>query len=233
VETGAVDFLSPCEPNFAATAAHQLRTPLTALRLGLARARKSQDLATAMAVIDELADVTEHTGRLVRQLLLLGRLDPESRSDIDRAPVDLRDIARDGCGLFAEFALEHEVDLELQMGEEPVTVVAQADLVAEALANLIDNAMKAAGPRGQVLVAVLASPARLRVCDSGPGIAPSERRTIFERHVRGSTATWAGTGLGLAIVQDIALLQGASVSITDGELGGACVDIEFARDEPR
>ena len=168
----------------------------------------------------------------MQQLLLLGRLDPETRSYIDRAPVDLRDIARDVCGLFAEFALEHEIDLELQAGDAPVTVVVQVDLVVEALANLMDNAMKAAGRHGQVLVAVLASPARLRVCDSGPGIAPSERRSIFERYVRGTTATWDGTGLGLAIVHDIALLQGASVAISDGELGGACFEIEFAEPAP-
>ena len=216
------------ERMFAATAAHQLRTPLTALRLGMARARNSPDLASARAVLDELAGVTEHTGRLVQQLMLLGRLDPEGRSDIDRAPVDLRDIARDVCGLFAEVALDHEVDLELQLPDAAVTVTAQADLMAEALANLIDNAMKSAGRKGQVLVAVIESPASLRVCDNGPGIKPSERKVIFERYARGSRPRWEGTGLGLAIVHDIASLHGASVSITDGELGGACLTIEFA-----
>jgi two-component system sensor histidine kinase TctE len=215
------------ERMFAAAAAHQLRTPLTALRLGLARARHSTDLESTRAVLDELTQVTEHTGRLVQQLLLLGRLDPESRTDIDRVAVDLRDIARDVCGLFAEVALDQEVDLELQMPDHPVVVVAQSDLVVEALANLIDNAMKAASRHGQVLVAVLDAPPRLRVCDSGPGIVPSERQAIFERYVRGSSATWSGTGLGLAIVQDIATLQGATVSITDGELGGACLEIAF------
>jgi two-component system sensor histidine kinase TctE len=220
------------ERMFAAAAAHQLRTPLTALRLGMARARNCPDLASTRAVLDELAQVTEHTGRLVQQLMLLGRLDPESRSDIDRVPVDLRDIARDVCGLFAEVALEQEVDLELQLPEAAVSVVAQPDLLVEALANLIDNAMKASGRKGQVLVAVLAAPARLRVCDSGPGIKPSEREAIFERYVRGSKATWEGTGLGLAIVHDIAALQGATVGITDGELGGACLTIEFAASAP-
>jgi two-component system sensor histidine kinase TctE len=219
------------ERMFAAAAAHQLRTPLTALRLGMARARNSPDLESTRAVLDELAQVTQHTGRLVQQLMLLGRLDPESRSDIDRAPVDLRDIARDVCGLFAEVALDNEVDLELQVPDAPVTAVAQSDLLVEALANLIDNAMKAAGRKGQVLVAVLDAPARLCVCDSGPGIKPSERQAIFERYVRGSKATWEGTGLGLAIVHDIATLQGASVSITDGELGGACLTIEFTASE--
>ncbi len=215
------------ERMLAAAAAHQLRTPLTALRLGMARARQSPDLPTAMAVLDELAGVTEHTGRLVQQLLLLGRLDAEAGDDIDRAPVDLREVARDVCSLFAEVALEQQVDLELQAGEVPVIVEAQVDLLVEALANLIDNAMKAAGQRGRVLVAVLVRPTGLRVCDSGPGVAPAERRTIFERYVRGAKAGWQGTGLGLAIVKDIAALQGARMRISDGALGGACFDMVF------
>ena len=154
---------------FAAAAAHQLRTPLTALRLGMARARNSPDLASARAVLDELMQVTEHTGRLVQQLMLLGRLDPEGRGDIDRAPVDLRDVARDVCGLFAEVALEQHVDLELQLPGRRSTVVAQSDLLVEALANLIDNAMKAAGRKGQVLVAVIESAARPAGLRQRPG----------------------------------------------------------------
>ena len=217
------------ERTFAAAAAHQLRTPLTALRLGMARARNSPDLESARTVLDELTPVLEHTGRLVQQLMLLGRLDPEGRGDIDRAPGDLREIARDVCGLFAEVALEQHVDLELQLPPAPVTVVVQAELLAEALANLIDNALKAAGRKGQVLVAVIESPPGLRVCDNGPGIKPSERRVIFERYARGSRPRWAGTGLGLAIVDDVAALHGAAVSVTDGELGGACFAFEFPR----
>jgi len=216
------------ERMFAAAAAHQLRTPLTALRLGMARARNSPDLASARAVLDELTQVTEHTGRLVQQLMLLGRLDPEGRGDVDRAPADLRDVARDVCGLFAEAALDQHVDLELQMPPTPVTVVVQAELLAEALANLIDNAMKAAGRKGQVLVAVIESPPGLRVCDNGPGIKPSERQLIFERYARGSRPRWEGTGLGLAIVHDVAALHGATVTVSDGELGGACFAFEFA-----
>ncbi|MFL6677418.1 MAG: sensor histidine kinase [Burkholderiaceae bacterium] len=215
------------ERMFAAAAAHQLRTPLTALRLGMARARNSPDLESARAVLDELSQVTEHTGRLVQQLMLLGRLDPEGRGDLDRAPADLRDIARDVCGLFAEAALDQHVDLELQMPSTCVTVTAQVELLAEALANLIDNAMKAAGRKGQVLVAVIESPPGLRICDNGPGIKPSERQVIFERYARGSRPRWQGTGLGLAIVHDIAAMHGATVSVSDGELGGACFAIEF------
>ena len=218
------------ERAFAANAAHQLRTPLTALRLGMTRARNSPDIDSARAVLDELMQVTEHTGRLVQQLMLLGRLDPEGRGDIDGAPVDLRDVARDVCGLFAEVALEHHVDLELQAPAAPVVVIAQSDLLVEALANLIDNALKAAGRKGQVMVGVIASPPSLRICDNGPGIKPSERKLIFERYARGARPRWEGTGLGLAIVHDVAVLHGAKVTVTDGELGGACFTLEFAPD---
>jgi two-component system sensor histidine kinase TctE len=220
------------ERMFAAAAAHQLRTPLTALRLGMTRARNSPDIESARAVLDELMQVTEHTARLVQQLMLLGRLDPESRADVDRAPVDLRDVGRDVCGLFADVALEQHVDLELQLPATPVTVVAQSDLLVEAVANLIDNALKAAGRKGRVLVAVIESPPGLRICDSGPSIKPSERKLIFERYARGSRPRWEGTGLGLAIVADVAALHGATVEISDGELGGACFVFEFRPSSP-
>src|ERR1700748_889897 len=141
------------ERMFAAAAAHQLRTPLTALRLGMARARNSPDIESARAVLDELSQVTDHTGRLVQQLMLLGRLDPEGRGDVDRTAIDLREVARDVCGLFARVALgEPPRARELRLPRTPVTVVAQSDLLAEALANLIDNALKSAGRKGQVLV---------------------------------------------------------------------------------
>jgi two-component system, OmpR family, sensor histidine kinase TctE len=214
------------ERTFAAAAAHQLRTPLAGLRLGLARARAAGDLAATHAVLDELAGVTEHTGRLVQQLLLLGRLDPETRLDVG-ADVDLRDVAQDVAGLFAEMALDSGLDLELQVPDAPVVVRGHADLLVEAAANLFDNATKAAGRRGRVLASVRDDPPRLCVCDSGPGILPTERQAIFERYVRGSSATWAGTGLGLAIVRDIARLHGAEVEVDDSELGGACLTLAF------
>ena len=129
------------------------------------------------------------------------------------------------------------MDLELQVPPGPVMVEAQADLLVEALANLIDNAMKSAGHRGQVLVAATESPPALRVCDSGPGIKPSERKLIFERYARGARPRWEGTGLGLAIVHDIAQLHDATVEVSDGELGGACFTLQFppvgAAESPR
>jgi two-component system sensor histidine kinase TctE len=215
------------ERMFAAAAAHQLRTPLTALRLGLARARHSPDLESTRAVLDELAQVTQHTGRLVQQLLLLGRLDPEAGGDIERAPVDLRDVARDVCGLFGEVALERSIDLELRVPERPVVVAAQSDLLIEALANLIDNAVQATPSGGEVVVEVRESPPGFRVSDSGPGVPPGEREAIFERHMRGAAATWQGTGLGLAIVRDIASLHGATVGVSATERGGARFDFAF------
>jgi two-component system sensor histidine kinase TctE len=215
------------ERMFAAAAAHQLRTPLTALRLGLARARHSPDLESTRAVLDELAQVTQHSGRLVQQLLLLGRLDPEAGTDIERVPLDLREVARDVCGLFAEVALERTIDLELRSPQAPIVVSAQPDLVIEALANLIDNAVQATPAGGEVIVEVRESPPGFRISDSGPGVPPGEREAIFERHVRGAATSWQGTGLGLAIVRDIASLHGATVAVSATEGGGARFDFTF------
>ena len=122
---------------------------------------------------------------------------------------------------FAEAALEEDVDLELQVGEVPVVVEAQADLLVEALANLIDNAMKSAGRKGQVLVAVIATPAALRVCDNGPGIKPSERKLVFERYARGARPRWEGTGLGLAIVQSVIADHDGTIAVESREGSGA------------
>jgi len=71
------------------------------------------------------------------------------------------------------------------------------------------------------------SPAGLRVRRNGPGVMPSGRAPIFERHARGSRPRWEGTGPGLAIVHDVAVLHGARVTVSDGELGGACFAFEF------
>ena len=216
------------ERRFSAAAAHQLRTPLTALRLGMARARNSPDIESARAVLDELSQVTEHTGRLVQQLLLLGRLDPEQHVGIDLEPIDLCEVARDVCSAMADIAVARNVEIELDAPGSPVTVQAQTELLAEAIGNLIDNAIKASAPAAVVRLTVAAAPPALRVSDDGPGIPASRREAVFEHFVRGAQPDWPGSGLGLSIVRDIAKLHRAHVSIADGDNGrGTRVTFEF------
>lgn len=217
------------ERRYAADAAHQIRTPLAGLQLGLARAAEAADIEGVRAVIAELQQTTTRTARMLQQLLLLGRLDPEVAMDPTRAPVDLVALAREVGEAEVDHALARRIDLEFDAPDRAVPIAAQPDLIGEALANLVDNALRYTPEGGRVLIAVAADPPRLAVDDSGPGIAPDERAAVFERFVRGRRASaWAdGSGLGLAIVREIAALHGASVRIGDSALGGARFELRF------
>jgi signal transduction histidine kinase len=216
------------ERQFAATAAHQLRTPLAGLQLGLGRAARAADLEQARAVIAELSQSTERMTRLVQQLLALGRIDPENRADLGFVTADLAALAEDVGAPFADHALAKNVDLELATPVPPVMASVVPDLLAEALANLLDNALRYTPPGGRIVVDVLADPPRLRVSDSGRGIADEEREAVFGRFVRGRGAVGDGSGLGLAIVREIAAIHGGRASVEQSASGGASVTIEFA-----
>ncbi len=218
------------ERRFVSNAAHQIRTPLAGLQLGLSRAAEAPDLDRARAVIAELQRTTQRTARLLQQLLLLGRLDPETARELPREPVDLAALAHQVGESELDAALARRIDLEFDAASQPVTVIAHADLVGEALANLVDNALRYTPEGGKVLIAVRPDPPTVAVDDSGPGIAASERDAVCERFVRGSAAAAydEGSGLGLAIVREIADLHGATVAIADSALGGARIELRFA-----
>ena len=220
------------ERQFAATAAHQLRTPLAGLQLGLSRAARAGDLDEARAVIGELSQTTERTARIVQQLLALGRIDAETRSEMDFVEGDLAAIAEDVGASHADQALARHIELELAAPVRPIVALVVPDLIAEALANVLDNALRYTPVGGRILVEVHADPPTIRVCDSGPGIAEDERETVFERFVRGRAASGEGSGLGLAIVREIALLHRATVTLGAGVRGGACITIAFVVQAP-
>lgn len=215
------------ERQFAATVAHQLRTPLTGLRLGLARAAAAPDASSMRAVLADLGAATQRTARLVQQLLALGRLDPEGRAALDLVDIDLTALVREVGESYMDAALAKRIDLELLSSAAAVVARAQPDLLSEALGNLIDNAIHYTPPGGRVLISVDAVPPSVSVDDSGPGVDADERAAVFERFVRGRAALGEGSGLGLAIVKEIAALHGAEVTLAASSLGGARVLLCF------
>jgi two-component system sensor histidine kinase TctE len=215
------------ERRFAANAAHQIRTPLTGLQLGLSRAAEAPDLASARGVIAELQATTLRTARLLQQLLALGRLDPETAHDLTPEPVDLGRLAEEVGAIYLETALERGIELELNAPAQPVRALVHADLVSEALGNLVDNALRYTPSGGTVLIDVEATPPALVVEDSGPGIVASQRAAVLERFVRGAGAPGDGSGLGLAIVHEIAQLHHTELVLDDSPLGGLAARIEF------
>ena len=215
------------ERHFAANAAHQIRTPLAGLQLGLSRAAEAPDLASARQVIAELQHSTRRTARLLQQLLALGRLDPETANDFSHTPVDLVVLAHDVGTLYLDTALARQIALELVVPETPVWAVAQGELIGEALSNLVDNAVRYCPPGSRVEISVSADPPTLVVADSGPGLAADEREAVLERFVRGRSAAGDGSGLGLAIVREIADLHGAELRLQDSALGGLAVQLRL------
>jgi two-component system sensor histidine kinase TctE len=215
------------ERQFAATAAHQLRTPLAGLQLGLARAAAAPDLAGARQVLRELEQSTQRTGRLAQQLLMFGRLDPESSGGVVRTRVDLVEFTREVGAAFAGDFLDKGINLELRDPGHSIAVDLQEDLMAEAIGNLLDNALRYTRGGGYVVVEFGRDPPSLCICDSGSGVPEEEQQSIFERFVRGTGAVGNGSGLGLAIVRDIAALHGARVRAFSAAGGGLCVEIEM------
>lgn len=219
---------------FAATAAHQLRTPLTGLQLGLARAFEAPDLDSTRAVLAGLQASSQRTSRLVQQLLALSRLDPELSSNLAFEPVDLNELARAVGESFMDAAQDKGIAMELiesppsrQAMGPPTQILGHADLLSEALGNLIDNAIRYSPPGGTVSIAVQHGPPAWIISDTGPGIPGDELVSVMLRFYRGRQTREAGSGLGLAIVKEIANLHHASVSLKNKEGGGLQVRLQF------
>ncbi len=238
---GRLDAVLQRQQAFVADAAHELRTPLAALRLqidSLALARAPDDDARDArdARDDALARLragVARMARLVDQLLTLARQEHAGAAAANERIVDLSALARQVVAMQAESAASRDIDLGLEgADDETGSVLARgdADAIETQLANLIANAIRHVPHGGRVDVRALALDGRptLIVDDNGPGIAPAARERVFDRFYRAPGADGVGSGLGLAIVREIATRHGARVELTDSPLGGLRVVVSFA-----
>jgi signal transduction histidine kinase len=213
---------------FVADAAHELRSPLAALRLQLGLLARAPDEAARAAAQAALGAGIERATRLVEQLLTLARNEPGA-AEAPQAPADLAEIVRLAAADLVALSGARGVELELQ-SEPPVPVRGNAAQLRILARNLIDNAVRytPAGGRVQVRVGRDALPF-LQVDDSGPGIPAQERERVFDRFYRRApeSAGEQGSGLGLAIVRNIALQHSAPVQLADSPLGGLRVLLRF------
>ena len=201
--------------SFVADAAHELRSPMTALRLQLDLAEQSVDAQARADALAALRGGLERSIRLVEQLLTLARLDPEAPARAE--PVDLAGVAREVVAQRAVIAGNAGVDLGLA-GTQTARVRGDAEVLAILLGNLVDNALRYTPRGGRVDVAVRRDGTRviLEVVDDGPGIPATERERVFDRFYRGDGRDSTGSGLGLAIVKRVAERHGAEVRLEDG-----------------
>ncbi len=220
--------------HFLADAAHELRTPITALKLQLQLLERASSSAQHASAVAELAAGIERARNLVEQLLQLSRLAPEAPA-LRREEIDLTVLVREAVARFSARADHLGIDLGA-VTDRQVTVHGDGQQLAILLNNLVDNALRYTPERGRVDVASLTDPkgACLVVTDSGPGIAQSERQKVFERFYRSQAAAGSGffaraddsqatrvngSGLGLAIVREVAERHGAQIDLDEGPAG--------------
>jgi signal transduction histidine kinase len=218
---------------FIADASHQLRSPLTALRLRL-EGIDTDDAATTTDLDAALREV-HRLSRLVDGLLALARAD--GSGVVDRQPVDVVTVAHERTVAWSPLADERGVHLDVDAPlKNTIVVSAVVGSLEQVLDNLIANAIDVSLPGGTVTIAVEpnAEAVQVRVSDDGPGMSAEEQAHAFDRFWHGrSKGRNGGTGLGLAIVRQLTLASGGTVELRDREGGGLVVLLEFPLDKGR
>ena len=208
------------ERRFTADAAHELRTPLAALKVQAQVAGMANDEATRMHAIGQVLAGADRAAHLVEQLLRLARLDP-LRGPVQMHPCGIEDLLLEAVAALAHLAHEKGVTLSIEAPQPPVMVAGDPEMIAVALRNLVENAVRYTPAGGRVQVgADCAQGVRLWVRDDGPGVAANELDRLTERFYRGREVTSEGSGLGLAIVRRIAELHGAGLALANRSTGG-------------
>ena len=216
------------ERRFTADAAHELRTPLAAVKTQAQVAIGATADAERTRALANVVAGTDRASRLVEQLLVLARLDPQTALPPGQT-VDLQALAQQGVAESAPAAAGKGIEVGLAPGAA-APVAGDAVLLAVLLRNLLDNAVRYTPPGGEVEVSVrpVDGGVSLTVVDNGPGIPEAERGQVFERFHRVLGSGEAGSGLGLSIVRRIADLHRAGVSLEAGPGGrGLRVEVSF------
>ncbi|MGV8804104.1 MAG: ATP-binding protein [Polaromonas sp.] len=213
------------ERRFTADAAHELRTPIAAIRAQAQVALAEADEARRRQALLHTLQGCDRATRLVEQLLTLSRLEADDRGVM--TPVDLLALTRRVVADVAPKAIGKHQTLEFD-GSEPCVIAGNETLLAVLVRNLVDNAVRYSPPKARVSVSVRQQAGRvvLSVQDSGPGLEEAERRRLGERFFRLPGSLESGSGLGWSIVQRIAAVHGLTLKVEQSaQLGGLAVEV--------
>lgn len=205
---GRLDEAVQAQRRFIGHAAHQLRTPLSGLRLEseLMLVRPLPDDVRLRA--ERIKQASDRMIRMGQQLLVLARAEPTARAQDSFVRLDLAEWVRTAGAEWVPRARASYVELLLDAPEQEVAIDADPVLLEAMLDNLIDNALRYAEGASRIRLLVQAAPPALVVEDDGQGIAQEEQLRVFDAFYRAKSAKKEGSGLGLAIVREIAQAHG-------------------------
>jgi len=218
---------------FTADASHELRTPLTAIRtVGEVGLREARSPAAYREIIGSMLEEADHLAGLVDTLLTLARWESGTLRP-SLSTVDLTQLMTDVAGQLSVLAEDRRITVEAHVGG-PMLLQADPLLVRQALANVIDNAIKFTGDGSRVRLNAERTDAeyRITVDDEGPGIPPEERGRVLERFYRIKGGEGAGTGLGLAITRQAMAISRGRIEIAESPSGGARIVLVWPQ-QPR
>lgn len=216
---------------FAADAAHELRTPLAALKTHVQVALKADNETDRTKALQKVIESVDRSSHVVAQLLTLSRLGEEEEL-MDVKPVDLHKLATEIIAYLASHALEKNIDIELAPAPKETIVLGNDTALGILIRNIVDNAIRYTPEQGEVNVSILDAGCQIifRVTDTGSGIPTELRERVFERFYRVLGTQAPGSGLGLAIVSQISSLHHAEVNLSTPSGGiGLQFDVAFPK----
>jgi two-component system sensor histidine kinase QseC len=214
------------ERSFIADAAHELRTPLAAMRINVEALHAQAWDWRQRELLEGILSSGNRATRLVSQLLVLMRSDAAVNQGDAGVPLALDEMLQDRMAVMSGLAGARGVELELQ-AVAGVTILGWRESLVSLTDNLVDNAIKYSPSGGVVRVGLwhVEGWAVLSVEDQGAGIAPELRSRVFDRFYRAPKQTQGGSGLGLAIALGAAQRHGGRIELGDGEQGGLKVEV--------
>lgn len=219
------------QQRFIADAAHQMRTPLTGLKMQAELAMYETDQDQLRVSLRHIAESADRTSHLVSQLLSLARAEASFEKVHAIEPVDIEALVRSVAQELFPIALAKGIDFGVEYSGQALRVDGNPVLLRELVKNLIDNALKYTGRGGSVTARTRAAGTVIfEVEDTGVGIPETDRDLVFERFYRVLGSGEDGSGLGLPIVREIAELHNATVSLNPNPHGqGTVAQVVFAR----